>query len=100
MKIRYFRGWASYLIIFTISSLVAGATVGAIAGIIISMLTGGDPEAVVRHTLLLQALGFLVSLPVSFLVYRWSVAECIVPQLAGGADRSVAIELEDERERP
>ena len=77
MEIRYFKAWLVFFLVATlgggIAGFVAGATLGAIMG-----MDGAEIEAIQIGG---KVIGFLAALPVSFLVYRWSVRRFVINPL-------------------
>lgn len=71
-----FKAWLVFIILFFVGSFLAGAFIGGVIGAILG--TNGAP--VDRIRLYAQMAGFLVSLPVSYLCFHFSVKAFIVPR--------------------
>ena len=78
---KYLKAWIVFFLIATIGGSVAGALVGGVAAFFIGILNPGDTAALESKKFLFQALGLLVTLPISFFVYKWSVKRFILTQL-------------------
>lgn len=76
-KPKFFKAWIIFLIIASIGGGVAGGMAGMVAGLLLS----GSGFTQQQMFLIGQGLGLLVSLPISFLTYRWSVKEFILSDL-------------------
>ncbi len=79
-KTKYLKAWLIFFVVGTIGGFVAGAVVGGVAGFVLALVNGGDANAVSQKQLLFNALGFVVGIPISYVVYRWSVSSFILPQ--------------------
>lgn len=77
-SIRFVKAWILFFVLSAVAGFGAGAFVGAIAGALMAAMGGMEPRT---FMLVCQGLGFLVSLPVSFLIYRWSIRKYILDQV-------------------
>ena len=75
-KIRFFKGW----VIFFLVSAVGGGILGGVAGVILGVIFGalGTDTAVIQ--LLAGVAGFIIAVPISYICYRWTVSQFILPQ--------------------
>ena len=78
---KYLKAWIVFFLIATTAGSLAGALAGGIAALFIGILNPGDTTVLASNKFLFQALGLLVTLPISFFVYKWSVKKFILPQL-------------------
>ncbi|MHC4159884.1 MAG: hypothetical protein ACYSSO_12480 [Planctomycetota bacterium] len=76
-KVKYFKAW----IIFFLVSVVAGFFLGAIAGGVVGGILGimGVGLDVIRVAGAVA--GFIISIPVSYICYRWTVSKFILSQV-------------------
>jgi len=76
-QVKFFKAWAIFLVMSTVGSAAVGFLVGAAVGALMGVL--GTP---VRNMQAVASLiGIATMLPVSFLIYRWSVKQFILKQL-------------------
>lgn len=75
-KIKFFKGW----LIFFLVSIVGGGIVGAIAGGILGFILGAMETDIGVIKLLGGVVGFIVGVPISYICYRWTVSQFILPQ--------------------
>ena len=78
---RYFKAWFLFFFVSVIGALSAGLVLGFIAGIIIAALG----EDINNYLMPLQVSGGLAGLVVSFLCFRWSIKNYIIPQIVGSS---------------
>lgn len=71
-----FKAWAVFFVMSAVGSFVAGAIAGAVLGTVLA--ASGFPVEGIR--LWGAMVGFLVSLPVSYLCFRFSVTTFLLPR--------------------
>ena len=72
-----FVAWLCFFLIATLGGFVFGAILGGILGAILGA-GGADIRTI---TVVVQVIGFAISIPVSFLCYWWSVNQFIVKKM-------------------
>src|SRR3954470_24138573 len=78
MKPKYFKTWIIFFAIVTVGGFVLGAMIGAFLGLVLHMA-----EVELTYIKIACAVaGFLISVPLSYFTFRWTVAEFIVKELA------------------
>lgn len=70
----YFKGWLIFFLVCTLGGAVAGGAFGALAAVAIKLL-GQSPSLIPAAS---GAAGFVISIPVSYFSFRWSVSRYIV----------------------
>jgi multisubunit Na+/H+ antiporter MnhE subunit len=78
MKPKYFKTWIIFFAIVTVGGFILGAGIGAFLGIVLHM--AGMELAVVKVACAIA--GFIISIPLSYFTFRWTVSEFIVKELA------------------
>jgi len=86
-SVRFVKAWVLFILLATICSAGAGMLVGAVAGAAMGA-AGVELSTIMRIG---QLLGFLVSLPISFIVFRWSITKYILPQLRAASDAKLGV---------
>jgi len=76
-KPNYLKSW----FLFFLVASIGGGLVGGLFGIITGGVMGAAGVPLDRIALICKILGFLVSVPISFFTFRWSVSTYIVDQL-------------------
>jgi hypothetical protein len=74
----YLVAWA----IFWLSALIGGFVVGAIGGGLLGAILGAVGTPIQTIKLVCGAFGFLLSIPLSYALFRFTVAKFIVPKLS------------------
>jgi integral membrane sensor domain MASE1 len=74
MATRYLKSWLVFFLVAGISGALVGGLVGMLTGA--AMGAAGVPMS--RIVWVSRILGFLVSMPISFFTFRWSVRTYIV----------------------
>jgi integral membrane sensor domain MASE1 len=70
----YLKSWFLFFLVASVSGGVVGAVVGMVAG----GAMGAAGVAMPRIVWICKILGFLVSVPISFFTFRWSVRTYLV----------------------
>jgi len=78
MKVKYFKPWILFFIVGSVGGGIAGFIVGLFSGII---MTIAGVESQPMHALVGGVAGYIISIPISFLVYKWSVKKFVLSQL-------------------
>ena len=73
----YLKAWAFFWILATFGGFVAGFVGGVVLGAILG-IAGFDLQTI---KLICAVFGFLLAIPISYLLYRWSIVMFIVPKL-------------------
>lgn len=76
----YFKSW---LLFFLVAS-IGGAVAGGIVGVVVGGAMGAGEMPLDRVVQICKVLGFVVSMPISFFTFRWSVRTCIVDAMPDG----------------
>lgn len=76
-KPNYLKSW----FLFFLVASIGGGLVGGLFGVITGGVMGAAGVPLDRIALICKTLGFLVSVPISFFTFRWSVSTYIVDQL-------------------
>ncbi|MBB5358592.1 ABC-type antimicrobial peptide transport system permease subunit [Rhodanobacter sp. ANJX3] len=76
-KPHYLKSW----FLFFLVASIGGGLVGGLFGVITGGVMGAAGVPLDRIALICKILGFLVSVPISFFTFRWSVSTYIVDQL-------------------
>ncbi len=76
-QVKFFKAW----IIFLVMSTIVTAAAGFLAGAAVGLLMGALGTSVRNMQAVASLVGIAVMLPVSFLIYRWSVKQFILKQL-------------------
>lgn len=77
----YIKAWALFTVCATVGGIIVGALVGAIVGGVLGAL--GAPVRTI--SVLCGVLGFVLSLPISYLLFRLFVSRFIVGKLTAQA---------------
>ena len=83
--LRFFKAWFLFIIASSICGFVAAFAVGAIVAAILAG-AGVEMKWIVA---IVQGLGLLIGLPISFVCYRWSVSTFVLPQVGTAAPGDV-----------
>ena len=75
-KIKFFKGW----LIFFLVSVVGGGILGGVAGGILGFILGAMGTDIGVIKLVCGAAGFIIGVPISYICYRWTVSQFILPQ--------------------
>ncbi len=70
-----FKAWILFYLVSTVTGLIVGGIMGFIVTAFIDLVLGSDFRFGYIGG---QVLGFFVAIPISFIVYRWSVKEYIL----------------------
>jgi hypothetical protein len=76
-EVDYIKTWAIFFVLAFIGGMVAGALVGGVAGGIL----GGAGASKKTISAVAGALGFLVSMPVSYFCFRFAVIKFLLPKI-------------------
>lgn len=79
--IPYLKTWAIFFVVATIGSVLAGAVSGAIIGAVL----GASGVSLSTIPLVTAAVGFLLSLPISFFTFKWAVSTHIVEDVGNAS---------------
>ncbi len=78
-EIDYLKAWA----VFWILSTVGGFIVGMVGGAMLGFILGGLGVRMHTIKILCGGLGFLLGIPVSYLLFQFSIRRFLVPKLSG-----------------
>jgi membrane protein implicated in regulation of membrane protease activity len=73
----YFKAWLLFFVIAT----VGGGIIGIIIGGIVGGILGAGGMALPQMTLILQIVGFVIAIPVSYLTFRGVVGKYLFPKI-------------------
>lgn len=79
MKVHYLKPWLIFFVVLTLGGAVVGGIAGLAIGIVIAVAGGGSDPQTMR--IAGKIAGYIASVPVSFLVYKWSVKKFILKQV-------------------
>ena len=81
-KVPYFKSW----LVFVVSSVLLSMGAGMAVGIVLGMVMGfaGVDVSAIRNSA--TALGFVIGLSISFVMFRWVIDRYIVPSLIESDD--------------
>jgi hypothetical protein len=85
-NLNYFKPWVMFFVVAT----VGGAVAGFIGGAVLGFMMGAAGASIGSIQIGGGILGFLLSLPISFLAYRWSVQQFVLVQLPPPASEPVS----------
>ena len=74
----YLKAWA----VFWVLSTIGGFIVGLVAGGIVGAILGAMGVSVQVIKVLCGALGFLLAIPISYLLFRFAIIKFILPKVA------------------
>jgi len=74
----YLKAWFILWLLATVGGFFAGAVVGGLVGAILGAV--GVPVQTIK--IICSVVGFLISVPLSYVVFRFVVARFIVPKIA------------------
>jgi hypothetical protein len=74
----YLKAWFILWLLATVGGFFAGAVVGGLVGAILGAV--GVPVQAIK--IICSVVGFLISVPLSYVVFRFVVARFIVPKIA------------------
>ncbi len=77
-QLKIFKAWLNFFLVATLLGFLAGAACGAVLGAVLGAL--GHDQRMIQIWATIS--GFVVGIPVSFVIYRWSVLKYIVPQFS------------------
>jgi hypothetical protein len=83
----YLKTWAIFFVLAFVGGTVAGALIGGVAGGIM----GGMGASRKTISLLAGILGFLVSMPISYLCFRFAVTKFLLPKITPPAPNVVPL---------
>ncbi len=75
----YGKSWLYFFLVAT----VGGGILSGVAGFIIGYVLGAAGVMSPKIAIVTGAFGFLINIPISFIVFRWSVSTNIVAPLLG-----------------
>jgi hypothetical protein len=77
-EIDYLKAWAFFWILSTVGGFIVGLVAGAMLGFVLGGL------GVQMHTIkvLCGGLGFLLGIPVSYLLFQFSIRKFLLPKLS------------------
>jgi len=73
----YLKAWAVFWVLSTIGGFIVGLVAGGIVGALLGAM--GVKVQVIR--VLCGALGFLLAIPISYLLFRFAIVKFIVPKV-------------------
>ena len=82
----YLKAWVIFFLVATVGGAIAGGIGGFIIGVMLAG-AGTDGESIETAG---AVVGFILALPVSYVVYRWTVSAFIVPRAAEAARQEPA----------
>jgi uncharacterized membrane protein len=83
----YLKSWMLFFLIASVGGALAGGVFGAVAGGM--MGAGGVPLN--RVVQICKIIGFVVSMPISFFTFRWSVRTYIVEAMPPASTQPPAL---------
>jgi hypothetical protein len=86
-EVDYLKSWAIFFALAFVGGTIAGALVGGVAGGILGAM-GASHKTI---SVLAAALGFLVSMPISYLCFRFAVTKFLLPKVTGPAPNVVPL---------
>lgn len=80
----YLKAWGIFWVLSTFGGMIAGLVGGAILGFVLGGL------GVRMHTIkvLCGALGFLLGLPISYIIFQFTIRYFVAPKLSASANAS------------
>jgi len=81
-EIDYLKAWALFWVLATFGGLVLGAVAGGILGAIL----GAAGLQIQTIKIICGVFGFLLGIPLSYVLFRWSIAKFIVPKITAQND--------------
>ncbi|HET6604320.1 MAG TPA: hypothetical protein VFG21_08925 [Xanthomonadaceae bacterium] len=79
-QVPYLKSWFLFFVIATIGGIVVGAIVGGALGFAL----GAAGVALTTIPIVTAAVGFVLSLPISYYSFKWSVGRYIVAPVLSG----------------
>jgi mannitol-specific phosphotransferase system IIBC component len=76
----YLKAWFILWLLATVGGFFAGAVVGGLVGGLVGAILGAVGVPV--QAIICSVVGFLISVPLSYVVFRFVVARFIVPKIA------------------
>ena len=77
MTFRFFKAWIIFFVVSQAAGFALGACLGGALGL--AMAGGGVDTTMIQ--IAATGLGFLLSVPISFLCFTWSVQTFVVPRI-------------------
>lgn len=82
-KPEFFKTWIIFFIISTVMAALAAMVVGLILAL---MLGSGDGENLAQYDWILNLASLAISMPISFLAFRWAVKQFMLRPLCEDAN--------------
>lgn len=73
----YFKAW----LIFFLVATVGGGIVGLVVGSFVAAFLGAGGMSVPQMTRILQIVGFVIAIPISYITFRAVVGKYLLPKL-------------------
>ena len=85
-ELDYLKAWA----VFWVLSTVGGAIIGFVAGAMLGFIMGGLGFPTRTIALVCGGLGFLLGIPLSYLLFQFSVRMFLIPKLSSSESAAPA----------